>query len=274
MIPKVIHYCWLNGDPFPDVIEKCLESWHDKLPGYEIKEWNCNNFDVNICDYTKEAFSVKKYAFVSDYMRLYALYNEGGIYLDTDVEVFKSFDDLLTNRAFVGFEGDDALGTCLLASEKGNDFIGEMLSVYKNKHFIHADGSMNMMPNSYMLVPLFKKYGITLNNKLQKTKYITVYPKDYFCPFNSLTDRVNVTANTYAMHLFFGSWLPDGEKKQIIFRKERYKHYYNRYKMIFSDVVADILAKIFSTYDTFGFFEVVKKISVYVYKKLVSILKR
>lgn len=122
MIPKIIHYCWMSGEPFPELIRDCIDSWKAKLPDYKIIEWNSQNFDYNIIPYTKEAMEKKKYAFVSDYVRLYALYKYGGIYLDSDIKVLKSFDSLLNDKAFTGFESKERIGVWLLASEKQNPF--------------------------------------------------------------------------------------------------------------------------------------------------------
>ena len=145
MIPKIIHFCWISENAsYPDIVVDCINSWKKILPDYEIKEWNQNNFDMNICSFVKEAYENKKYAFVSDYMRLYVLNKYGGIYLDTDVKVLKSFNTLLNNKAFIGFESKKVLATCLLATEKNNPIFEEMLLNYKNRHFIQSDGSLDL----------------------------------------------------------------------------------------------------------------------------------
>ena len=136
MIPKIIHYCWMSGEPFPELIRDCIDSWKAKLPDYNIIEWNSQNFEYNIIPYTKEAMEKKKYAFVSDYVRLYALYKYGGIYLDSDIKVLKSFDSLLNDKAFTGFVCKERICVCLLASEKQYPFFNELLYCYHNRHFI------------------------------------------------------------------------------------------------------------------------------------------
>ena len=196
MIPKIIHYCWMSGEPFPELIQECIDTWKKFLPDYKIIEWNKNNFDVNVSTFTKEAFEAKKYAFVSDYVRLYALYNYGGIYLDSDIKVLKSFNDLLNNKAFSGFESKERVGVWLLASEKENPIFKEMLNCYKNKHFIKSDGNLDLEPNTSLLKPIFEKYGIKFNNQYQKNEYITIYPKDYFCPLDGRTGKINRTTNS------------------------------------------------------------------------------
>lgn len=225
MIPKIIHYCWMSGEPFPELVEECIETWKKILPDYKIIEWNKENFDVNISPYTKEAFDEKKYAFVSDYVRLYVLYNYGGIYLDSDIKILKSFDNLLENKAFSGFESEDKIGVWLIASEKKNPIIKEMLDCYNNKHFRKKDGSLDLEPNTIFLKKIFKKYGILFNNTMQKNEYITIYPKEYFCPLDYESKELNITKNSYAIHLFNGAWM---SQEQRIYEKY-YREYTKKY---------------------------------------------
>lgn len=256
MIPKVIHYCWMSGEPFPELIQECIDSWKKFLPDYEIIEWNKDNFDVNISSFTKEAFDMKKYAFVSDYVRLYVLYNYGGIYLDSDIKVLKSFNSLLNNKAFSGFESKERVGVWLLASEKGNPLFKEMLNCYKNRHFIKGDGSLDLEPNTVLLKPILEKYGIIFNNQYQKNEYITIYPRDYFCPLDGSTGEINITKNSYAMHLFNGAWLPVKQREYNLLYKKYYSRIYNiKYRCIF-----DALLKCFLTYRVYGIKEVIRKI--------------
>jgi hypothetical protein len=211
----------MSNDKYPEVIEKCMETWKIKLEDYQFVKWDSTNFDYSKYPYTKEAMSCKKYAFVSDYIRLFALYNYGGIYLDSDIEVLKSFDTLLGSRAFTGFEGNDSIGVWLLASEKGNPFFKELLDCYDGRHFLNSNGEMDLTPNPTILAPVFEKHGIVLNNQFQQTKYITVYPSDYFCPLDKLTRDINITENSYAMHLFNGAWVP--------FEVQNYRRTFQRY---------------------------------------------
>lgn len=256
MIPKIIHYCWMSGEPFPELVQDCIETWKKVLPDYKIIEWNKENFDVNISSFTKEAFREKKYAFVSDYVRLYALYNYGGIYLDSDIKVFKSFNNLLNNKAFSGFESNEVIGVWLIASEKKNPIIKEMLDCYKDKHFITPDGKLDLTPNTLVLKSVFIKNGIIFNNKMQKKEYITIYPKDYFCPLDGYTGEINITKNSYAMHLFNGAWVPKEQKEYA----NLYKFYYNKYKKWHFLFFAKILAKIVANYKTNPFNVFIKKV--------------
>ncbi len=225
-IPKKIHFCWFGREEYPELIPKCIDSWKKKLPDYEIKCWNTENFDVNICQYTKEAFQVKKYAFVSDYVRLYALYNEGGIYLDTDVEVIKSLNDLLDDSAFSGFEkNDQTVATYIFGSEQGNPIFKEFLDYYEDKSFILPNGEYDLTPNPFPVTDICVKRGLLLNGNKQKLDYITIYPRDYFCPYNRATEELNITENTYCIHYFNGSWISDKKKKIIFTRKQIIQKY-------------------------------------------------
>jgi Mannosyltransferase OCH1 and related enzymes len=135
MIPKIIHYCWLSGDPYPPIIRECLETWKECLGDYEIWLWDRERFDIASTAWTKEAFECKKYAFAADYIRLYALYNYGGIYLDSDVTVYKSFDDLLDRPYFIGEDYLHCFEPAIIGAEKGCEWIKTVLDYYENRHF-------------------------------------------------------------------------------------------------------------------------------------------
>ena len=222
-IPKKIHYCWFGKGQKPDIVNKCIQSWRKILSDYEIIEWNEENFDINCNKYVKQAYESKKYAFVSDYVRLYALYNYGGIYLDTDVEVFKSFDDLLDNESIWGFEQENYIATSTIGAKKGNKIIKEFLDLYKDKSFIKEDGSFDDLTNVAMVTEMLKNKGIELNGKYQKIEGATFYPQTYFSPYDYINCRKFITEETYCMHHFYKSWLPlivrlKGVTKQYISR--------------------------------------------------------
>lgn len=220
-IPKRIHFCWLSGEEYPELIQRCMDSWKTVLPEYEIKCWSTENFDVNICRYTREAFQAGKYAFVSDYVRLYALYNEGGIYLDADIEVLKSFDNLLENTAFTGFEKNGrAIAAWIFGSEKGNPLFKEFLEYYENKSFLLADGEYELTPNPVPITDICIRHGLRLNGKEQRLDFITVYPQDFFCPYDRATEEIDITDRTYSIHYFNGAWISP-EKKQIIAKRKQ-----------------------------------------------------
>ncbi|MDO4204044.1 MAG: glycosyltransferase [Selenomonadaceae bacterium] len=182
MIPKVIHYCWFSDKPgYPDDLRKFLDSWKKHLPDYEIKLWNVDNFDVNQSnDYVKEAMAEGKYAFVSDFVRLWALYNYGGVYLDSDVEVFKSFDPLLDCPGFIGFESDKSVASCLIASEVNNPLLKELMTAYNDRHFITEDGRLDLTPNPFPITKCLIKHGLKINNELQRLDNMVVYPQTFF----------------------------------------------------------------------------------------------
>lgn len=216
MIPKTIHYCWFGKGEMPELALKCIESWHKYMPDYEYKLWNEENIDVNIVPYTKEAYEARKFAFVTDYVRLWALYNEGGVYMDTDVEILKPLDDLLHLSAFTGYEGSKTQPpvTGLMASAPHGEWVKEQLDAYENAHFIKEDGSFDMTTNTVRISGIMKANGFVQNGEYQVYKDLHVFPVDYFCP-RQTTGEFLLTDNTYCDHHFMGTW-NDGKKKGVI----------------------------------------------------------
>ncbi len=214
MIPKVIHYVWVGGNPLTPLAEKCIASWEKFCPDYEIKRWDETNFDINENIFCKEAYESKKWAFVSDYIRVKVLHEFGGIYMDTDVEVTKPLDEFLKHKAFSGFECTMKIPTGIIAAEKNNNWVKLMLDYYNDKHFIHEDGSLHLVPNVLFMTDLTKQhYDIKMNNKLQDLGDIVFYPNDYFCPYLE-NDIALATENTATIHHFASSWLPESYKKK------------------------------------------------------------
>lgn len=207
MIPKIIHYCWFGRGEKPEQAKKCIDSWKRFLPDYRIKEWNEDNFDINSNQYVREAYESRKFAFVTDYVRLYAIYSEGGIYMDTDVEVLKTFDSFLHHNAFSGFETDGNVPTGMMAAEKGSIWAKELLDEYKNRKFIQEDGSFDMTTNTTVITKYMLDKGLILNNKYQDFPDLcTMYPADYFCPKDHRTGKIKLTDNTVCIHHFAGTW--------------------------------------------------------------------
>ncbi len=225
MIPKVIHYCWFGGNPLPEEAVKCVNSWKKYCPDYVIKEWNENNFDIDCCRYVREAYDAKKWAFITDYVRLYAMVNEGGIYMDTDVEVVKSLDVFLRHQAFSGFQTVDSIPTGIMACEKGYGPFTELLAEYDRREFITDNGELNVTPNTVYITNLFLKYGLQLNNSFQIVCGFALYPFDYFCAKSYHTGIVHTTENTYTIHHFAGSWLTDESKRRKEFRGKMTEKY-------------------------------------------------
>lgn len=207
MIPKVIHYCWFGHNPLPKLAVKCINSWKKYMPDYEIKEWNEDNFDLNLYPYAKEAYEHKKYAFVTDVVRLYVLYHEGGIYMDTDVEVLGSFDPFLHHAAFSGFESETEVPTGVMASEKGGEWAKLNLEYYNNRHFINENGEMDMTTNVAIITDFMLPYGLKRDNTYQDFPgFVTFYPNDYFCPIDHNGYVLKKTDNTVCIHYYAGSW--------------------------------------------------------------------
>lgn len=217
MIPKKIHYCWFGGNPLPELAQKCIDSWKKYCPDYEIIEWNESNFDLNYCSYVKEAYEAKKWAFITDVVRLYVLVNYGGIYMDTDVEVIKPLDDILQYDAVSGFESETDIPTGLMACCKGQPLFCELLHEYDNIHFLNEDGSYDSTTNVVRITNRCLKYGLKQNNALQNVNGFTLFPKDYFCPKSLKTRKLEITDNTLTIHHFDGSWQDEEtqEKKML-----------------------------------------------------------
>lgn len=177
MIPKIIHYCWFGGKPLQPLAKKCLASWKKYMPDYEIKEWNESNFDIHCCRYVEEAYTSKKWAFVSDYARFKILYEQGGLYFDTDVEVIKPLDDILARGAFMGVENyaPDAI-------PPGLGLYKELYTAYHSRKFINDDGSLNLKTVVQYTTECLWSHGLTDSHDIQCVEGIYIYPKDYFCP--------------------------------------------------------------------------------------------
>ena len=200
MIPKIIHYIWFGGKPFPDKVQKCIDSWHKYLPDYKYILWNEDTFDVNSVAFTRQAYAHKKWAFVSDYVRMYALNKYGGWYLDTDVEILRPIDAFENHRMVLGTDHEGAL-TALMASEPGHPYWTEMIDYYNSLSFIHEDGSFNMVVNNTRLQQDLKSYGYVFENKYQQLACgIVVYPDDYFHVANVEKGTLHKTENSYAIH--------------------------------------------------------------------------
>lgn len=214
MIPKTIHYCWFGKTPLPTFAKECIKSWRKYLPDYEIKEWNEESFNVNIIPYTKEAYESKKYAFVSDYARFWILYNYGGLYFDTDVEVIKPMDDIIKKGAFMGCECEAQAGTtaCAVAPglglgcNPGLKFYKEILEKYESLHFVNKDGSYNLTTIVDYTTDLLCKHGLQNVNEIQQVGDIYIYPVDYFCPISVHDGKLRITSNTRTIHHYAQSW--------------------------------------------------------------------
>lgn len=207
MIPKTIHYCWFGRGEMPQLAKDCIDSWHRNMPDWAFKLWNEDNFDVNQVSYTKEAYEARKYAFVSDYVRLWALEKEGGVYMDVDFEVYKPFDDLLYLKAFAGFEGSKHLPLMMgvIASEAHGIWVKEQLSYYQERRFVCFDGSLDMTTNVKFVSEKMSKQGFVQNGKEQDYKDLHIFPVEYFCP-KQTTGEYLLNDKTYCEHRDLGTW--------------------------------------------------------------------
>lgn len=233
MIPQIIHYCWFGNSPIPEKNKKYIESWKKFFPDYEIKEWNESNWNFNCCDYVREAYEAKQWAFVSDYARFDILYKYGGVYFDTDVEVIKSMDDILDKGAFMGLEcgsieslADKSLSNMPgvirdrnisdaggqvnpglgLAVAPGLGLYKEILEEYQKRHFIKEDGSQEFLTVVHFVTNILLKKGITIKDGLGMCGGIYIYPVDYFNPKSYQTGELRITNNTRSIHHYDASW--------------------------------------------------------------------
>lgn len=219
-IPKVIHYCWFGKGKLPPHAEKCIKSWRKYCPDYEIVCHNEENSDISGNRYAKEAYEAGKWAFVSDYVRLKVLYEEGGIYFDTDVELIKPIDDLVEECGYMGFDDNGVISTGLgFACEKGNELVGALLSDYDDISFVLPDGSYDITPCPDRNTKKMVELGFDLDNKNQVFMGIRMLPEDYLCPMKYYTGKKTITENTYSIHHFCASWISETAKRTLFLKR-------------------------------------------------------
>jgi len=225
MIPKIIHYCWLSDDPIPEKLQYCMNTWKEKLYDYEFFLWNFDRFDINSSLWVKQAFENKKYAYAADYIRLFAVYHYGGIYLDMDVEIIKSFNDLLNRDIMLGYEDDyKNIEAACFGAEKHHPFIKQCIEYYENRSFYKSNGELDTkltLPTILMMI--YKKYD---SLKISKNS-LSIYSSSYFSAKDYSTGITRITENTYSIHHFSGSWLSEKEKKLTQETWDFYKKYEN-----------------------------------------------
>ena len=214
MIPKIIHYCWLSNDPIPQKLQDCISTWKEHLPDYEFILWNFDRFDINSSLWVKQAFENKKYAFAADFIRLYAVYNYGGFYLDMDMEVLRSFNNLLDNEIVLAYENDNgSIEAGCFGATKGNQQIKKCLDYYTNRRFIKTDGTFDMLTLPNIMSKFISANNVTINNK-------------YFFTCKSFeTGVVSTQDYSYTIHHFAGSWLPEEERIIMDYFRKMQKKY-------------------------------------------------
>lgn len=219
-IPKVIYYCWFGKGKMPPLSEKCIKSWKKYCPEYKIVCINEENFDIAQNKYAREAYAAGKWAFVSDYARLKVLYDEGGIYLDTDVEIIKPLDKLIEENGYMGFDDNGVISTGLgFACEKGNKLVKALLDDYENISFILPDGSYDQTPCPDRNTKVMQNLGMKLEDKDQIFMGIRMLPEDYLCPMKYYTGRKTITKNTYSIHHFCASWISPTAKRTLFVKR-------------------------------------------------------
>lgn len=205
MIPKIIHCCWFGEGEKSELDKKCIQSWKKYLPDYRIVEWTEKNFDIDCNQYVKEAYEKKKYAFVADYARIYALYNYGGIYLDFDVEVKKNLNKFLNAKAIYSFESVNMIASAIIFSEKHNEILKEWLDSYKDRKFI-MNNKEDLTANVYKITELLEKRGFIIDGTYQKKDDIVLYNREIFCPYGIGDNNKKDFKNSYTVHWCEGSW--------------------------------------------------------------------
>lgn len=229
LIPKKLHYMWLGKKPLPNNLKKCIESWKKYCPDYEVIEWNEDNYDLGKHPYMKQAYEVGEYGFVPDYARIDILYNEGGFYLDTDVELKRSIDDLRYQKAFCGVEKWQIINLGgLSGSVKGNHMMKEFLDARQDVFFLNKDGSQNKNTCGFYDTRVALKHGYKIDGTSQAIGDINIYAYDWFQPYDYMSGIINETENTHSIHWFSGGWLDEKMKKANEQARKVYMELYHK----------------------------------------------
>ena len=205
MIPKIIHYCWFGRGEMPPLVKKCIKSWDKYCPGWKVVLWNEDSFDVNSTLWTKQAYEARKFAFVADYVRVKALYEQGGVYLDSDVELVQPIDRFLVHDAFSGFECATAAPTGIIAARAGQEVIKGWLDYYTDRPYL-INGQPNMVPNVSFMTEDLKARGLKMDDSLQNIDGMVIYPQTWFCPLNIVSIEKKFSENTHTIHHFTSTW--------------------------------------------------------------------
>lgn len=254
-IPKVIHYCWFGHGEMPEHNKQCIETWRKYCPDYEIIEWNEDNYDITAIPYMQEAYASKRWGFVPDYARMDIIYNYGGIYLDTDVELIKSLDSLLNYSAFAGIEAETnhvAFGLGF-GAEKGCVLLKELCDHYKTLHFLDANGIPDLTPNPLITSEYLHQHKnyVANPNEIYVLDNVTIFPPEYFCPLNYFSTKLSITKNTFSIHHYDASWKTLSEKHE--------ETEYRRFIKLFGEKYGELLFQVYKSLSTQGIVATAKK---------------
>lgn len=258
MIPKIIHYCWFGGKEKPADVQTYIASWHKYCPDYDFYEWNEHTFDVTQNDYCREAMKAKKWAFVTDYVRLKVLYDYGGIYMDSDVEVLKPLDPLLMFNGLSGYESQNHVPTGTMGACPRNEWICMLLHDYDERHFVLPDGSFDQTTNVEVITRLTQeRYGLKLHGQRIEFGDGNVFlPFDYLCAKDPATHIVRRTSHTYTIHHFRGSWFDADVQEQV----KEWREFFYRYYQILPYRPAMYMASLHQAYCQGGVSMIVAKV--------------
>lgn len=247
-IPKKIHYCWFGQNPKPKLAEKCIRSWKKYCPDYQIIEWNEDNYDLSSApQYVRDAYDAKKWAFVTDFVRLQVLFDLGGIYFDTDVQVIQKLDPLLQHRCFMGIERardcakvNTGLG---LGAEAGFPLLKEIMDDYENASFYRPDGSIDITTCTVRNTEILKKHGFVEEDRFQTVAEAAVYPTEYFSPMDMGNGKIHKTRNTYTIHHYSLSWTSREHQleRQKYLRKARQSDFLYNIKVLPNRILRNLM---------------------------------
>ena len=225
-IPKIIHYCWFGKNEYPPIMKKCLKSWQAYCPDYQFVLWNEDSFDVNSSEWTRQAYEAKKYAFVADYVRLRAIKEYGGVYLDIDQELIKPLDKFLPRRAFLGFMREDSVSMGIIGAEPNHPTICALFKHYDNREFI-VNGKQDLLPITDWVTERLINDGLKLNDSVQEiTSGVVIYPREYFCPTYCTPPKSLTSKKTISIHHWAMTWRSETEINQFAeLKKSRKKTY-------------------------------------------------
>lgn len=224
MIPKIIHYCWFGHGKMTPLMKKCIKSWKKYCPDFQIIEWNEDNFDINSVIWTKQAYETKKYAFVADYVRLYALSKYGGIYMDTDQELIRPIDSFLTDEMFLGFM-DSQINTGLIGASPSSKILLEMFDYYNDREFFFDD-KQDLTPNTAWMTKILVSHGLEIKDEFQELDGINIYPRTYFCPTTCDSIHKLYSSETIAIHHWAMSWRSEKAKKSFARARRHQRSWY------------------------------------------------